>query len=77
MLGNHFKAGQLSKDLRLSIGHPHLTMIGQALQSVVLPRYPLHRENRNNDPKKSLQGKTQEIWKFCQNTHKEFGLLKM
>ena len=28
--------------------------------------YPLHRENRENDKKKS--GKTQGIWKFCQNT---------
>ena len=27
--------------------------------------YPLHREN---SPKKSLSGKTQGIWKFCQNT---------
>ena len=30
--------------------------------------YPLHRENRENDPKNSLSGKTQGIWKFCQNT---------
>ena len=29
---------------------------------------PLHRENRENDPKKSLSGKIQEICKFCQNT---------
>ena len=25
---------------------------------------PLHRENRENDPKDSLSGKTQGIWKF-------------
>ena len=30
--------------------------------------YLLHRENRENDQKKSLSGKTQGIWKFCQNT---------
>ena len=30
--------------------------------------YPRHRENRENDPKYSLSGKTQGIWKFCQNT---------
>ena len=28
--------------------------------------YPLHRENRENGPPK--KGKTQGIWKFCQNT---------
>ena len=30
--------------------------------------YPLHRVNRENGQKKSLSGKTQGIWKFCQNT---------
>ena len=30
--------------------------------------YPRHRENRENGQKKSLSGKTQGIWKFCQNT---------
>ena len=30
--------------------------------------YPLHRENRENGPTISLSGKTQGIWKFCQNT---------
>ena len=32
--------------------------------------YPRHRENREIDPKNSLSGKTQEIWKFGQNTGK-------
>ena len=32
--------------------------------------YPLHRGNRENGQKHSLTGKTQEIWKFCQNTRK-------
>ena len=35
--------------------------------------YPLHRENRKNrenGQNKSLSGKTQGIWKFCQNTRK-------
>ena len=40
------------------------------------PGYPLHRENRENGPNKSLSGKTQGIWKFCQNTG-NFGLLKL
>ena len=31
--------------------------------------YPLHRENRENGKKKkSLSGKTQGIWTFCENT---------
>ena len=30
--------------------------------------YPRHRENRENGQKKSLSGKTQGIWKFCQNS---------
>ena len=29
--------------------------------------YPLHRENRENGQNNSLSGKTQGIWKFCQN----------
>ena len=33
-----------------------------------IPRYPRHRENRENGQKKSLSGKTQGIWKYCQNT---------
>ena len=32
------------------------------------PGYPLHRENRENGQQNSLSGKTQGIWKFCQNT---------
>ena len=36
--------------------------------------YPLHRENRENGQKKSLSGKTQGIWKFCQNTEKTQGI---
>ena len=40
-----------------------------------LAGYPRHRENRENDQKHSLSGKTQGIWKFCQNT--EFVLLKL
>ena len=31
---------------------------------------PQHRENRENGQIHSLSGKTQEIWKFCQNTGK-------
>ena len=34
-----------------------------------------HRENRENDPKKSLSGKTQGIWKFCPTTGKTQGIL--
>ena len=37
--------------------------------------YPRHRENRENNKKKSLSGKTQGIWKFCQNTGKTQGIL--
>ena len=37
--------------------------------------YPRHRENRENYQKKSLSGKTQGIWKFCQNTGKTQGIL--
>ena len=36
--------------------------------------YPLHRENRENSQKKSLSGKTQGIWKCCQNTGKTQGI---
>ena len=36
--------------------------------------YPRHRENRENGQKKSLSGKTQGIWKFCQNTGKTQGI---
>ena len=32
--------------------------------------YLRHRENRENGQKKSLSGKTQGIWQFCQNTGK-------
>ena len=39
------------------------------------PKYPRHRENRENGKKKSLSGKTQGIWKFCQNTGKTLGIL--
>ena len=39
-----------------------------------LTGYPRHRENRENGPKKSLSGKTQGIWKFCQNTGKTQGI---
>ena len=31
-------------------------------------------ENRENGQKKSLSGKTQGIWKFCQNTVKTQGI---
>ena len=31
---------------------------------------PRHRENRENGEMNSLSGKTQGIWKFCQNTGK-------
>ena len=34
--------------------------------------YPLHRENRENGQK--MSGKTQKIWKFCQNTGKTQGI---
>ena len=34
------------------------------LQGMAHAGYPLHRENRE----KKLSGKTQGIWKFCQNT---------
>ena len=37
--------------------------------------YPRHRENRENGQKKSLSGKTQGIWKFCQNTGKTQGIV--
>ena len=37
--------------------------------------YPRHRGNRENGQKKSLSGKTQGIWKFCQNTGKTQGIL--
>ena len=33
-----------------------------------LARFPLHRENRENDEKDPPSGKTQGIWKFFQNT---------
>ena len=36
--------------------------------------YLRHRENRENGKKKSLSGKTQGIWKFCQNTGKTPGI---
>ena len=36
--------------------------------------YPLHRENRESGQKYSLSGKTQGIWKFCQNTGKTQGI---
>ena len=35
---------------------------------LVTTGYPRHRENRENGHKNSLSGKTQGIWKFCQNT---------
>ena len=34
----------------------------------ISPGYPRHRENRENGQKHSLSGRTQGIWKFCQNT---------
>ena len=37
--------------------------------------YPRHREYRENDQIKSLSGKTQGIWKFCQNTGKTQAVL--
>ena len=39
------------------------------------PRHRENRENRENGPKNSLSGKTQGIWKFCQNTGKTKGIL--
>ena len=36
--------------------------------------YPLHRENRENDPKNSQSGKTQGIWKYCKNIGKTQGI---
>ena len=36
--------------------------------------YPRHRENRENGRKNSLSGKTQGIWKICQNTRKTQGI---
>ena len=36
--------------------------------STSIAGYPRHRENRENGKKKSLSGKTQGNWKFCQNT---------
>ena len=39
------------------------------------PRHREYRENRENGKKKSLSGKTQGIWKFCQNTGKTQGIL--
>ena len=33
-----------------------------------------HKGNRENDPKNSLSGKTQGIWKVCQNTGKKQGI---
>ena len=41
---------------------------------VLVIGYPLHRENRENGKKKSLSGKSQGIWKFCQNTGKTHGI---
>ena len=41
----------------------------------VVSGYPRHRENRENGQKNSLSGKTQGIWKFCQNTDKTQGIL--
>ena len=35
---------------------------------LALSGYPLHRENRESGRKKSMSGKTQGIWKCCQNT---------
>ena len=34
----------------------------------------MHRENREDGQKNSLSGKTQGIWKFCQNTGKTQGI---
>ena len=42
--------------------------------NMYLTGYPLHRENRVNGKKESLSGKTQGIWKFCQNTGKTQGV---
>ena len=39
------------------------------------PRHRENRENRENGKKKSLSGKTQGIWKLCQNTGKTQGIL--
>ena len=48
--------------------------------------YPRHGENRGDGITNSLSGKTQGVWKVCQNTgetqgsllkHREFGLLEL
>ena len=44
------------------------------LNVLSLTGYPLHRENRENGQKYSLSGKTQGIWKFCQNTEESWGI---
>ena len=43
-------------------------------KTVLKSGYPRHRENRENGQNKSLSGKTQGIWKFCQNTGKIQGI---
>ena len=54
-------------DLGYSFVTIETSMQVMAMQAT-LAGYPRHRENRENGQKKSLSGKTQEIWKFCQNT---------
>ena len=52
---------------------PHfrsLSAVKTAMRCMNGPGYPRHRENRENDQKNSLSGKTQGIWKVCQNTGK-------
>ena len=46
----------------------------KTLYVLQLSGYPRHRENRENGKRKSLSGKTQGIWKFCQNTGKTQGI---
>ena len=55
---------------RRSIDH-HLIMVFTGY-----PRHRKNRENRKNGQKICLSGKTQGIWKFCQNTGKTQGIWK-
>ena len=55
----------------------HQEPAGAAGIQLPLTGYPRHRENRENREngrKNSLSGKTQGIWKFCQNTGKTQGI---
>ena len=47
-------------------------LVGDA--QVAKAGHPLHRENREKAQIDSLSGKTQGIWKLCQNTGKTQGI---